>query len=645
MAKHTNKITFMENPANLLEVRNLTGCVKIPKGFLWFLNDISFDIQKGEIMGVVGESGSGKTRLAYGILGLINDVPGVIRGDVRYFDQKNNLVIDINDEYLKQIGLELDDSDVKSSVKNISEIRIHDYIKQNRVRREAYRKVRGRGISMIFQDAKGSMNPIKTVGYQLMLCLINNSSQDCTPAWINGYPLFQYLYLKFFKKELFGKYKQQIMNYLNAVKLRDPDKVFGSLPSDLSGGMAQRVLILLAIASNSSITIVDEPTTGLDAVLRREIIDLFRLLQEDTVNIDPQKQETGDPLPYYDSVLIRDEAGKPRKKDRAVMLISHDIHLIPRVTDRMMVLYAGEIIEYGPVEHFRNWLEFIQADSQIDLDYMNKLKKLRPIHPYTLGLLLSSPDVDKLVLMKEIMRIKECLVGAGLNAESSEELAEKIDFLARVIENPTPNNAKNGETNGAGIVDVIEKIMSFKGRNSIDQQKRRSPAEDEYHNKFVEAIKCESEELLAMVRLRKMISDSLSINTVHGEVPDLSELPSGCAFHARCQSYANICGILNKVNHGLLLDIPLSPEKIEMFKKMKSLCDGLEKDIHPPLIELTVDDEIHLNDVSGQAKNRQHQLRCWKYCRSKDRNFYDLYFESFESFLKSSFDKEIKLDA
>ena len=272
----------------LLEVKNLRVEFPTRRGTLLAINDISFSIDQGEVLGVVGESGAGKSLTGAAIIGLL-EPPGRIAGGEIWLE-----------------GRRIDGLDYK-----------------------AMSSIRGARIGAIFQDPLTSLNPLYTIGRQLTETIIVHSGMS--------------------KKAALSR----TIELLAEVGIPAPDQRVDSYPHEFSGGMRQRVVIALALCANPGLIIADEPTTALDVSIQAQIIALLKR-------------------------LCRDHG-------TAVMLITHDMGVIAETADRVAVMYAGRIIEIGPVR------EVIQHAQ----------------HPYTMGLMDSIPiighDVERLRQIKGAM--------------------------------------------------------------------------------------------------------------------------------------------------------------------------------------------------------------------------------------------------
>ena len=272
----------------LLEVSCLNVEFPTRHGTLRALDDISFSIAPGEILGVVGESGAGKSLTGAAIIGLI-DAPGRING-----------------------------GEIRLSGRRIDNLPY-----------ETFRAIRGREIGAIFQDPLTSLNPLYTIGAQLVETIQTHLPLGAAEA------------------------RARAIELLDEVGIPAAARRFGHYPHQFSGGMRQRVVIALALAGRPRLVIADEPTTALDVSIQAQIIELLKR-------------------------LCRDHG-------TAVMLITHDMGVIAEAAQRVAVMYAGRIVEIGPVA-----------------DVIH-----RPAHPYTLGLMGSIPsivaDCDRLAQIDGVM--------------------------------------------------------------------------------------------------------------------------------------------------------------------------------------------------------------------------------------------------
>ncbi len=242
----------------VLQVKNLSTYFYMEEGVVKAVDGVSFELYPNEVLGIVGETGSGKSVTVKSIMRLIKPPGKIVSGEILY-RKKDGEVIDI----LK-----------------ISE-------------KELYR-IRGSEISMVFQDPMTSLNPLFTVGDQLVETIMIHQNLDKKHAKIKA------------------------IEMLELVGIPEPEKRFNSYPFEFSGGMRQRVVIAIALSCNPSILIADEPTTALDVTIQAQILDLFRQLQKE-----------------FKTALI---------------FITHDLGVIASMADRIMVMYGGKQMELGSAE-------------------------------------------------------------------------------------------------------------------------------------------------------------------------------------------------------------------------------------------------------------------------------------------------------
>ena len=262
---------------SLLELRGLTTAFQTARGEISAIEDISFDLNAGEILGIVGESGSGKSVTALTIMGLLPEPPArIAAGSVRF------------------AGEELTTAS------------------PNRME-----KIRGAGISMVFQEPMTSLNPVFTIGEQIMETLRAHERMSASAQ------------------------RERAIEMLDRVGIASATKRLNDYPHQLSGGQRQRVMIAMSLACRPKLLIADEPTTALDVTIQAQVLDLL--------------------------MDLRDELGM------AIMIITHNMGVIAEVADRVLVMYAGRIVEQSP------------AADLFDA----------PQHPYTKGLLACVPTLQQ----------------------------------------------------------------------------------------------------------------------------------------------------------------------------------------------------------------------------------------------------------
>ena len=261
----------------LIQIKDLKTYFYTEAGIAKAVDGVSFDIYKGEVLGIVGESGSGKSVTSLSINRLIPNPPGNIESGEIIYDGIN--LLDISYQEM--------------------------------------REYRGKDIAMIFQEPMTSLNPVLNIKTQMNEVMIKHLAIEKEDATVKS------------------------IEMLNAVGIPDPEKRINEYPHQFSGGMRQRVMIAMALLCNPALLIADEPTTALDVTIQAQILDLMMSL-------------------------------KDKRKDAAILLITHDLAVIAETCDRVIVMYGGKIQEIAEInELFKN-----------------------PLHPYTKALMASMPKLD-----------------------------------------------------------------------------------------------------------------------------------------------------------------------------------------------------------------------------------------------------------
>ena len=262
--------------SQLIQVKDLLTQFRLDDGLLTAVDHVSFDIYRGESLGIVGESGCGKSVTAFSILNLITPPGKVVSGEILFEGE----------DILKKSKREL-------------------------------RMFRGSKVSMVFQEPMTSLNPVFTIGHQIDEVI----------------KIHQRLNAK--------ETKERSIELLKLVNIPSPEQRYTEYPHQLSGGMRQRVMIAIALACSPALLICDEPTTALDVTVQAQVLKLINKLK--------------------------------RQMNMSIMLITHDLAVISEIADRVIIMYAGQIVEQA-----------------VEKDIFNK-----PLHPYTEALLKSIPSINK----------------------------------------------------------------------------------------------------------------------------------------------------------------------------------------------------------------------------------------------------------
>ena len=237
----------------ILEVDDLHTSFFTDNGEVWAVNGLSFKLEPGKTLGIVGESGSGKSVTAYSIMQILAETGQIVQGSIKYHGQ--------------------------------------DLTKWNK---KQMQKFRGEKCSIIFQDPMTSLNPVFTVGSQLMEAILLHTDKD--------------------KKQA----RDRAIEMLTLVGVNEPESRLRQYPHELSGGMRQRVMIAMALACEPDILIADEPTTALDVTIQAQILELMQELQQ--------------------------------KLGMAIIMVTHDLGVIASMCDEILVMYGGRICERGTAD-------------------------------------------------------------------------------------------------------------------------------------------------------------------------------------------------------------------------------------------------------------------------------------------------------
>ena len=332
----------MNSENSLLKIENLETSFNTERGIVRAVNEVSFEIGKGEILGLVGESGSGKSVTALSTIRLLG---------------RNATVSADRLEYAGQDLLSLSNSEM--------------------------RDVRGGKISMVFQDPMNSLNPVMSVGEQIAEVVRHHTDVGESTSFLHE---MRRKYVTGVSEE--SESWQRAIDLLETVGIPEPEKRANEYPHQLSGGMRQRVVIAQALAGEPDLIIADEPTTALDVSVEAQILN--QLLD------------------------LRDEF------DLSILLITHDLGVVKETCDDVVVMYAGEVMEKGPVEDiFSN-----------------------PRHPYTQGLLDSIP---RLTDSENRLDVIEGNVPSAIDRPEGCPFRERCDEAFGMCDQPLQNyESKDG---------------------------------------------------------------------------------------------------------------------------------------------------------------------------------------------------------
>ncbi|MGO9643747.1 MAG: ABC transporter ATP-binding protein [Candidatus Bathyarchaeia archaeon] len=292
----------------LLEVKNVSVQYKTHRRVITAIDSVSVRIDKNELVAIVGESGCGKSTLGLSIIGLLSPKNSIVSGDIEY--KGTNL-----------LGLG----------------------------RNQMRSYRGTEIAMIFQEPLTSLNPVYRVGDQIAEAILIRRLRKKDRKSVHG-DVMQKVYRSHttaishvprIRRKIPDDIKNEIIEWLNFVRIADPEQILERYPFELSGGMRQRVMIAMALSQEPALLIADEPTTALDVTTQAQVLKLMRELMD--------------------------------KVNTSILLVTHDLAVASQVADRVVVMYAGEIVEDAEVHELFS----------------------EPFHPYTQGLVSCIPSGTK----------------------------------------------------------------------------------------------------------------------------------------------------------------------------------------------------------------------------------------------------------
>ena len=309
----------------ILEIKDERLSFFTPAGEVKALNGVSFSMNQGDVLGIVGESGSGKSVTAYSIMGL-TAYPGRLVGGTVWFN-----------------GHQID-----------------------KMTEKEFRKIRGNEVSIIFQDPMTSLNPVYTIGNQIVEVILLHTKKTKQEAWARA-------------KEL-----------LELVGINEPDRRLKQYPHELSGGMRQRVMIAIALACEPKLLIADEPTTALDVTIQAQILELMNDLRH--------------------------------KLGMSIIMITHDLGVVAQMCEKIAVMYAGHIVEYGTTDEI----------------FYN------PQHEYTKGLINSIPKLN--AEEKERLVPIECQPVDLLNPPAGCPFAPRCKSCMKVCLNKMPPRTELSDT-------------------------------------------------------------------------------------------------------------------------------------------------------------------------------------------------------
>jgi oligopeptide transport system ATP-binding protein len=460
----------------LLDIRNLKTCFYTEDGIVPAIEDVSFSLNRGETVGIVGESGSGKSVTALSVMRLIPNPPGRIEAGEVVFEGENLLE--------KPIG--------------------------------EMRQIRGNEIAMIFQEPMTSLNPVLTVGDQIMESII--------------------LHQRLGKQDA----KDKAVHMLKLVGIPSPERRVNDYPHQMSGGMRQRVMIAMALSCNPKLLIADEPTTALDVTVQAQILELM--------------------------MALKDELGT------SVMLITHDLGVIAETADKVVVMYAGKVVFDGVDVFSLNKADMRALRKEMQIVFQDPYASLNP--RMTIGQIIGEPlEVHGMASgVKKQKRVEELLEEVGLSAyhanryphEFSGGQRQRIGIARALAVDPKlivcdePVSALDVSIQ-AQVINLLQDLQDRLGLTYLFIAHDLSVVEHisnrvavMYLGKLVELATKEDLYKAPMHPYTQALLSAVPVPDpetrkerilLKGEIPSPINPPSGCRFHPRCPHAQEACSV------------------------------------------------------------------------------------------------------
>ncbi|MDJ0703974.1 MAG: ABC transporter ATP-binding protein [Leptolyngbyaceae cyanobacterium MO_188.B28] len=400
----------------ILDVRNLKVHFQTDTGLIKAVNDTSFQVKRGQTLGIVGESGSGKSVTSLAVMRLVPSPPGkIVGGEIWFQDDPSHPGAPASQW---KNGQPADRKSAETAPRSSQPVNLAALPKSQ------MQHYRGGKIAMIFQEPMSSLNPVYTCGFQLTEAI--RQHQDVSPAEARRQAIARLQEVKLLPSDddlkatlAANGYRdeRQIIQEMN----RRKQAMLNRYPHELSGGQIQRVMIAMAISSNPALLIADEPTTALDVTVQANILDLLRELRD--------------------------------RRGMSMIFITHDLGTIAEIADQVAVMYQGHIVEYGSVwEIFSN-----------------------PQNPYTKGLLACRPRPDQklrfLPTVSDFMEVSTAPSGEQIIQEKSLESTQNLQAKAQLAEGESQDRLAHLEQEGP-LLTVEDLKVAFPIRGVLGRTKR-----------------------------------------------------------------------------------------------------------------------------------------------------------------------------